>query len=463
MATGTRHAATIPTSSHGIWKYPIARLVIPAVLAAMVMSQFLATYEARGIDYYQQWLVIHARQIPGLTNIYDPNDRKAIGENARAMARQTGASRHLTEVVKVSDQLYENHLAATSTPAMPMWLGSLFSGNFEQDFKRFSLASLIIYITGLLLLGQALGFTWTAGLLIVALFTVLFEPFRFDVIDGNVNRLQAGMIGIYFWMTIRYHNRLLQILPGILCGLVVMFKPNLVMVPVLVTLGWTLQRRWMTLGLQTGGCLIGVLVSIAIPWFYWGQLKTWPAWFARIGQVQQEPFAIETGNISIARLIFEYVGLNLSAPLTIALLIIATVVMATAVMKQRRITTANSSTATLEAAIVAYAVGLGGVIPILTPQVAWPHYLLLTVPMLLVVIGNHPNPNSNQGQAPRWVPLIGILGIFVMCTGRRLLLLVSLNDYEYFSILIAFMLAGLILAASRQLLHKFSSPVASKG
>ena len=116
-----------------------------------------------------------------------------------------------------------------------------------------------------------------------------------------------------------------------------------------------------------------------------------------------------------------------------------------------------------DAAIVAYAVGLGGVIPILTPQVAWPHYLLLTVPMLLVVIGNHPNPNSNQGQAPRWVPLIGILSIFVMCTGRRLLLLVSLNDYEYFSILIAFMLAGLILAASRQLLHKFSSPVASKG
>ncbi len=462
MATGTRHAATIPTLPRGAWKYPIARLVIPTVLAALVMSQFLATYEARGIDYYQQWLVIHARQTPGLTNIYNPNDRKAIGENARMMARQAGAPRRLTEVVKVSDQLYENHLSATSTPAMPTWLGSLFSGDFERDFKRFSLASLIIYITGLLLLGQALGFTWPAGLLIVALFTAVFEPFRFDVIDGNVNRIQAGMIGIYFWMTIRHQNRLLQILPGILCGLLVMFKPNLVMVPVLVALGWTLQRRWLTLGLQAGGCLIGVLVSIAIPWFYWGQLKTWPAWFARISQVQQEPFAIETGNISIARVIFEHVGLNLSAPMTIALLIIATVVMAMAVMKQRSTAQDNSSTATFNMAIVAYAIGLGGVIPILTPQVAWPHYLLLTVPMLLVVISNHPDPNNTQPQAPQWVPLIGILGIFVMCTGRRLLLLASLNDYEYFSILIAFMLAGLILAASRQLLHKFNSPAAGK-
>ena len=150
--------------------------------------------------------------------------------------------------------------------------------------------------------------------------------------------------------------------------------------------GW-LSRRYLNILLTGAGAVVGAIAALGVSTAAFGSMNCWRQWWDILGEDvlhQQQPM-IE-GNFGLSRLLLEWGGRDVT---TFLLVVFAIAFLAAAVLGRHRQATAENRpyhTKEGDAAMCDAYLGIcGGVaIMFLSARLAWLHYFIFAVPMLVL-------------------------------------------------------------------------------
>jgi hypothetical protein len=365
---------------------PLALLAV--VLAAL--SCFERAQRWAGIDFYQFWCVGQAaREFPG-TNVYSERERASLGALFLRRAREAAAAGAAQSPEAPGDALAARLAAAQarevletySTPWLYTLFGACTSGDWGRDKARFQALSTLALALGAAWCARAAGAGAAGALLAAVLATALFAASDSCGRVGNVNRLQLGALALGHFLLCGA-ARARTVAAGALLGALVAFKPNLALAVAALGLGWLAagqfaRAAWASLGLALGG-----LVAWAASCAWFGTWSAWAQWAGELPELMQRyESPIEKGNLSLLRAL-EALGPTLSgralAPVLLGLLALVLFVARRALADRLR--SPGPGRARTECALLA----LGAALSVLTVELAWLHYYVLVLPLLLML------------------------------------------------------------------------------
>ena len=164
---------------------------------------------------------------------------------------------------------------------------------------------------------------------------------------------------------------------GFVLGLTFAFKPNIVFVILILGICWILNRRFKRLVLVGVGAAAGVTGVIFTAVAFFGSIHCWPNWLGRLGTFANH--AIYTrDNYAITRLVWEFYRIKISPVLVVVFLCMVFVVL----WQSRRRQTDNQRTS-FDGNLLMISLGL--LVYLLSGPVAWEHYFIYAVPVILIV------------------------------------------------------------------------------
>jgi hypothetical protein len=342
-----------------------------------------------GIDFYQFWAVGQALGRPGVTNIYSDADRARLGAEFLEEAKR-GENRRLAAVAE-----YRKEFETYSSPFLYAAFRALSSGNYETDFRNYRLLLLACLVIAVVMLARLTGHAWSTTLGAVAVFSAWFPAFSSDLRVGNVNSLQLAALAIYLWTVTRLRWRHREILGGAILGLALAFKPNVAFVGGALAVRWIVDREMgRLLRHAIGGAAAGVL-AVVLASASFGSSNCWKHWLAAMRSLPADIITVDLGNFAPARLIGDQIGFNPSLVLGI---LFAGAVLATMIRTRRTPgSRAGSPAAIPDALVEGLPLSIGCLLLLLIPQLAWLHYFVFTIPMLLILLRPLGAASSERG------------------------------------------------------------------
>lgn len=367
------------------WWPLIALIGLFAVTQAWAYNEHLVC-----MDYYQFWVIGQALRQAPVGDIYSSEERARIGEiywqkvesqipdsAARAASKQYQAA------------LRRKVLETYSTPWLYTLVGLSSTGNYDRDRNRFLHFSLLCHLLAIAVLCRVLAYPPAAGILALVVFLNWFAPTLSDAHVGNVNRLQLAMLA-FFLAVESWSFTWRHVLGGFVLGCAVMFKPNLAFVPLVLGLGWMLQQRYRKLIHACGGMAAGCLTAFGIATWYFGSARAWLSWAGQVPKLLEEyDHALSKGNFSLARVIHDTTSFSDTQYLPLLLLGLIALAVVGARLKNVGGSPVDVSEASDEKRLLQFdvlLVGLGGSVALLSAQLAWLHYFVLTIPLALYLL-----------------------------------------------------------------------------
>jgi hypothetical protein len=279
-------------------------------------------------------------------------------------------------------------LETYSTPFLYTVFRLFASGDYDRDFRLFQFVCIATMVMSIALLCRGLAFPFIFVPFAIIAFTVWFEPFRSDLRVGNVNQIQLGFLAVFLWVQSQRGIPYRHAVAGVVLGLAVMFKPNLILMLVFLGLVWLLNGRYRRLSSTAGGIAIGVVLSFIVSSVSFGSVGCWMEWQRKAWQLTTDSALIPVvhGNFSLVQMLDELTGLRLAIPLLLLFSTVTTVFL----WKDRSGITATTTSAALPEPMddsgycdASLAAGAGIAMMLLVSQLAWMHYYLLLIPLIL--------------------------------------------------------------------------------
>ncbi len=342
-------------------------LLASALFLCALLYGVQAIQRAPGVDYYQFWVMSRAASGPTRDTLYTVETSRQTGLEQLARARALPESSRFRRAAEWNQRTNPDVLDPISTPFYYAVIGSLATGDYELDYLVHQTLGTVAFVLGLIGLCRGFGYPWPATLLAASLVMLFFGPLQSDLQAANVNRLQlAGLVGVL--LLLRGGDARGLFFGGLTLALLIAYKPNLALVPVLLLATWAIHSRWRELGLGAAGLVAGSALGFLVGAWYFGSFGCWPDWLAVTQRVLGTPYPIENFNVSLATLIHANTGSNVSLWLTLGILA------SYGVCLFRGKARGDSDL---------LAIGAGCLIPLLSAQIAWDHYFVLTLPLLL--------------------------------------------------------------------------------
>jgi Glycosyltransferase family 87 len=366
----------------------------PLRLFAFILAFFALTqawYEVERmacIDYYQFWVVGQAVRAREAGDVYSAEERARLGRLYYERAVEEAGPSPETSRRWLAARRRET-LETYSTP----WLYTLFAafstGDYARDETRFQRVSLAAYVAGIALFCSALGYSVAAAAAALAVFLWWFAPAVSDMHVGNVNRLEIALLAAFAAgrsMAARaVPERIATLATGALLGAAVLFKPNLVFVPIVVGSGWLALGRRRETAWGAAGFAIGAAASLALSVIAFGSAGAWRSWWAELPELLREyDHTLESGNYALIRLLKERAGIDASVALPVVLL--AALAAALFIAGRARRGAPAEALRRSDALWDALLTSLGAAVSLLAAQLAWAHYFLLAIPLALVLL-----------------------------------------------------------------------------
>ena len=359
----------------------VAALLGLALLGAARQWQWVS--RAPGIDFFQFWSVAQAVDEGWVESVYDASARPVMARRSLERAQQGGS-----ELQRAAARFRADEIQAGSSP----WLYTVFSaiqtGDYDLDLRVYRGASLALAVGAVALLCALSGAGALPTALGLALFTWLFAPLPMDLADGNVNGVQLALLAGFLWLSRRACGpgpgwSGWSVGAGALLGLAVFFKPNLAPVCVALGLCWCIDRAWPRLLASGAGFALGAVLAVVGSSLFFGGVQHWQSWLALLWNFDGHfDVSVEWGNFAGARLLRDLLGWDLSGLLGLG----GCVAMAVALLPGRLPPEPGPASGGERAFRREFlALALGAILPLLATGLAWPHYLLLTVPMLALL------------------------------------------------------------------------------
>ncbi len=153
-----------------------------------------------------------------------------------------------------------------------------------------------------------------------------------------------------------------------------------------------MQRRYEKLLFILLGAFLGGLISIAYSSIYIGSWNCWSNWFQALMALQQSPLPVSYHNLSLARLIEHYFGMDISIPILLGLF--SSFILCCWLAKKRRVQI-RSHVSESELIEDILGMGIGLLMIFMAFKVVWNHYLLLLAPVFVALISTAQIPDQN--------------------------------------------------------------------
>jgi len=373
MASGKQQQPRDRSSAASGWRRERAdplRLVLAAAAMLAVLGAEHYGRTARGVDYYQFWVVGQVLSEGGTSDFYADAGAR-IGSEYRERAERGPASQRQLSVARPGGKA----LYTSATPLLYSLVGLISAGNYDADLERFQLLGLACTAGSLLLLGRLFGYSLAAALALLVLVAQWFLPLYTEMRLANVNRLQLAMLALFLWNQRSPPSTRRDLLGGFLLGFAVLFKPNVLFAAGLLGLWWLRNRELRTLRDQLAGMGLAVAVALAATSLSFGSPRCWIDWLGAASTTHGYRIATGSGNVGLSMLLLEWTGLRAEVPLTLLLVAISAAFLWRA--RSRR-----GGCLRREASVLA----AGCLIYLLAARMVWIHYSVLALPAFLVAL-----------------------------------------------------------------------------
>lgn len=333
-----------------------AILTAIALLAALyaIVVTWRKNERAAGLDFYLYYVNSQLPSRADVDNIYSPETQERIGEEYYARA-QAGSS----ELFKY-DATRRRRLDNVSSPFLYTTLRWV-SRNYDRALLQDHALLLLAFIAGVLALCRLARVPWCWALLLLALLLLWYRGFEADLRVGSVNSLQLAAVAAMLCAP--------PLLAAALLGLLIAFKPNLILIAVIVFIARIVLRDWRRLRLELAGGAIGVALAIIVTAINYGTFRVWLQWVTAANEFFHRLQTREERNVAPALSLFQQHGTWLSYG--IAAMLIAILIFVVARSKRRD---------------DALLVGLAIVIYLISAPVVWLHYMVLALPLAIALM-----------------------------------------------------------------------------
>lgn len=388
----------LPARSAGLAFLPLALLAALGILNAWASGE-----RGAGIDFYQFWAVGQAVHESLVENIYEPEARPRMAEIFSRRAEEDGSGR-----IRAAARFRREEIQAASTPFLYSFFYLMRSGEYEKDIRRYRILCLGCFVLAILAVCRLAGYGLEGTLVVLAFAFWAFLPVQDDLRDGNVNQIQFALLALYLWLQRAGKPAWRDLLAGAVLGVAIAFKPNLALVAVVLGLFWAIGGRVRTLSLRGAGFAAGLLFAVAGSSAFFGSVSCWGSWLSTLRQLDEQfDVAVGWGNFGGARLLRDWLGVNLSP----ALFLLTIGLVGICIWRGRRREDPSEAGAAAQASAARdelLMVGIGLLVPLLAAGLAWPHYLVLAIPMCVYLM------RPAERRAARALP--AFLGVVCICS-----------------------------------------------
>jgi hypothetical protein len=334
------------------------RVLLTIAAALFVTYAVVVTWRqherAAGLDFYIYYVNAQLAGRADVGNIYDRDVQSRIGEEYFERAQQSGSE------LRKYDAQRRRFVDSVSSPFLYTCLRWV-SRDYDFALRQYHVLVLLAFIAGVLLVARAARLPLPFALLLTAALLLWYRGFEADLRVGNVNSLQLVALGAALVSP--------PIVAGTLMGLLVAFKPNLILVPLLLGVARVASRDFQRLQREVVGGAIGVAIAIIAAAASYGTFGIWLQWIARANEFYHRlPTRMER-NVTPALALFHEHGAWPSYTLAIFL----TLIVAFAIWRGK----------TKDDVLIA---GLAILIYLLSATVVWLHYMVLVVPIALALM-----------------------------------------------------------------------------
>ena len=355
-------------------------------------------------DYFQFWAVGRLAGT-GVTDIYSAPARSALGAQINTAAEES------TSVRAARAAQEWRVLQTTGTPFLYTVFGALSTGDYDLDSGAWEALGLLALIAASVGLCLAFGYSDVGALVVTALLIGTSGALVSDIRTGNVNELQVGVLAAFLVLRLRWPTPRGDVAAGALLGALIAFKPDLAPVAGFLVLLWFIDRRIGTLRRGLLGMIVGGLLAVAIGTIAWGSFQLWFDWLGSLSQLAAGPYTVASGNYSLARVILEWSGVDVSLNLAIGLgaTIIAAMVRARSPSRRPGLirSTADGGDRQTPDPTAAFGrevltVGAAIALVLMASPLAWLHYFVLLVPLQIYLL----RPGDLDGRAEPIPPIL---------------------------------------------------------
>lgn len=353
-----------------------ALLTVAAAVAALIaLVHFWRQHErAAGLDFYIYFVAGQLAGRADVDNIYAAEVQERVGEEYYERAQRSGSE------LRKYDAQRRRRLDNVSSPFLYTTMRRV-SRDYERALTQYHVAVLVAFIGGTMLLCRWRGYgvaglrgsdpalssrdpatpqprnlSWAATLFLIAGLLTFYRGFEADLRVGNVNSLQLFALGVAVWSP--------PVVAGAILGMLICFKPNLILVAVLLACAHEKTR----LKREMLGGFIGALIAFAAAAISYGP-KSWLQWVTAANQFWHRLPSRGERNVAPFLELFhrhgEWLGYVIAAVLTIVVCI--------AIRRSRQ----------RDDVLIA---GLGIVIYLLSATVVWLHYMVLVLPLAIALM-----------------------------------------------------------------------------
>ena len=344
------------------------RGILTAIGALAVLYALVVTWRqnerAAGLDFYIYYVNSQLPARADVANIYAPEMQERVGEEYYARA-QVGRSE-----LRKYDATRRRRLDNVSSPFLYTTLRWV-SRDYDRALWQYHVLVLVAFVAGVLLICRRVRLSWAAALFLLAALLLWYRGFEADLRVGNVNSLQLLTIGAMLWCP--------PVLAGALLGLLVAFKPNLIVIGVLLAVA----HPWKRLRLELLGGSIGVAIAIVTAAINYGSFNVWVQWVTAANEFFHRLQTRAERNVAPALSLFQEHGTWLSY--VIAAVLAAIVIFAIARAKQR------------DDVLIT---GLAILIYLISAPVVWLHYMVLVLPFAIALL-----------RASRWTAVVSLAAL----------------------------------------------------
>ena len=371
------------------------------------------------IDFFALWAVPQGFSKINTQNIYS---LKAQKEFARELSKKASlpdvseSQRHITDlVIGISG----GRINTTASPFLYTVAGLLSSGDYEQDLLGFTIFSLICLIFSILILCRVVNFSITSSLLILILFGTFYVPILSDMQAGNINHIQLLVITIYIVCS-KSRRPAFDLFSGIVLGTGFVLKPNIFMIFVLGIILTLADKEFKRFFRVLPGFCLGAVFCISISGIYFGRMSIWEDFLLSLPNTLNMSYPLIHGNIGLASLIF-YLTKTDASFVIFGVIFFAFLAVAWTSERNpgnKEIKTTQEYAGKSVPVEVFSAAGIGCTIMLLSAGLAWAHYYVLLIPLIIFMIRplDENNNEDKKLMAVRFIAFTVILLFTSVCS-----------------------------------------------
>jgi hypothetical protein len=251
-------------------------------------------------DFTDQWTGTAFVRATGNRHIYGEAGDRAVGAFSRDP--RGGIDPKVTELYAGASPL-----SSIATPFLHAVVSLYPADDYLRAFRVYAGISVLLLAFACFMLSRWFGYPpWVALAFWIAIMA-LFEPHVSEAANANVNRIQLGLLAAAWWC-LEGGRRGGRFLYGFLCGLLVVFKPNIVFAPAALVLSRAIRREWESLALEAAGGAVGALAGVSAGAAFFGSFRIWAEWGARVTRTASDVPGLDSLNISLHAIVRELHG-----------------------------------------------------------------------------------------------------------------------------------------------------------